>query len=131
MNEIILSSNKLMTDFLSQQKHVMPPGHISQEDILQPGADCDVELPVTKRRCIETNVTSMILVNPSRLNSQSTSLHPPGVENGNLHSPAPSIAGHSETHPLFDGVLSLFGEQDFDGMSIPKIVTNLLMKANQ
>ena len=115
MNEIILSSNKRMTDFLLQQKHVMPPGHIPQEDILQPGADCGVGLPVRKRRRIETNATSTISVNPSRLNSQSTSLHPPGVEDGNLHSPSPSIAGHSETHPLVDDVLSLFGEHDFDG----------------
>ena len=74
-----------MTDLLLFQKHVMPPGHISQDDILQPGADCNVELPVTKRRCNETNATSMTSVNSSRLNSQSTSLHPPGVEDGYLH----------------------------------------------
>ena len=35
MNDNILSSNKLLADFLPQYKHVLPQGHASKRTVLQ------------------------------------------------------------------------------------------------
>ena len=65
MNDNILSSNKLLADFLSQHKHVMPQGHASKRNILQSDLESGNELAVPKRRCMEAS--AKLSVNPNRL----------------------------------------------------------------
>ena len=113
MNDNISSSNKLLAEFLSQHKHVMPQGHASKRNILQSDFESGNESAVSKRRRMEASAT--LSVNPNRLQVEPSSFPPLDVEDDNMLSPAPSIAGQdSETCPPADDALGLFGEQDLD-----------------
>ena len=57
MNHNILSSNKLLDDFLSQHKHVLPQGHASKRTMLQSDFELGNELAVPKRRRMEAIAT--------------------------------------------------------------------------
>ena len=113
MTDNILSSNNLLADFLSQQKHVMPPGHASKRAISQSDFESGNECTVAIRKLTESSVT--LSVNPDRLQAEPRSFPPLDVEDENSHSPTPSIAGQNlETCPPVGDAVSLFGEQDLD-----------------
>ena len=117
MNDNILSSNKLLAEFLSQQKHGMPPGHASKRAISQSDFESGNEFTVAKRKLTASSAT--LSVNPDRLQAEPSSFPPLDVEDENIHSPAPSIAGQNlETCPPVDYAVSLFGEPDLDDNDI-------------
>ena len=117
MNDTILLSKKLLAEFLSQQKHGMPPGHASKRAISQSDFESGNDFTVAKRKLTASSAT--LSVNPDRLQAEPSSFPPLDVEDENIHSPAPSIAGQTlETCPPVDDAVSLFGEQDLDDNDI-------------
>ena len=113
MNDNIVSSNKLLADFLSQHKHVLLQGHASKRAILQSDFESGNEFAVPKRRRMEASAT--LSVNPNRLQVEPSCFSPLDVEDDKVNLPIPSIAGqNSETCPPVDDAVSLFGEQDPD-----------------